>query len=1094
MNAPDLHVHSTYSTYDGLGTPKATVERAKELGWPGVVLTEHGWCGSAPPFYKAARAAGINPIIGCEFYVVPDELLGVQDKDARSASFHLTVLALSREGYFNLVQWISFANRQENFYYKPRISPEVMAEIAPYPLYHNVVLSGCLGSELCQSLLHSNGNGVEAGMSYVDAMRDLFPNFYIELQNHYHWKFYGKEQYTAYNRMVDEEAIVRAGLLEISKITDTPCVITNDAHFQAPDQRKAHMHLKAANFRHRDDTHMGTSEATRADQFIADYVYWTSYMRPLEEIADEIDDGELHLENNFAIAEEANIKLDPLDNFKYSIPFSGYDDPYNEIVHRAKPRLKKLVTLYGEMARERFYYELDAMGDFAHYLLLLAKWLERAHAQGILTWTRGSAANSIVCYCLEIHEIDSIRYKLTFERFVNPARKKAPDIDIDIEKERYEDFMRIVHEDMEKLEGKNQCIPICNYGTLANRSAFKKMASALGMSPEQQEELSKLLPQMIDSGMVKKDSDAYASVEHEFPELYPLVEKVFDSISQVGQHPCGWLLGTKDKPVEKWVPKFWIASSKTPVTAYNMKALEDMGWLKLDALRLDTITVIKKTLILAGKNPLDWNSIPVDDPDTFEMLREGRTEGIHSLQGKTQRRGCIEAEVKTIDDVVAVQALYRPSGTRTGFTKVYNARRRGEEEVTYPHEVVEKILGDTFGLPIYQEQVMEIGQAIGMDNEQVAKMYDAIKAAKGVGREAKEKFELIEPDFFDLAMQLMSEQEAQEIWELFDAFQGYGFNRGHATSYALLAVREAYCKANHPQEFFAALLDVFSKRSRYLAAARAEGFRLLEPDVNASAVGFSRGNQPNTIRVGLGSIDGLGSVAARTIVEGAPYHSLDDFLALPASKVKENQREALGRIGALNSLGIKGDGKLETQVELLGFCINEPDVFDGIEPKHVARWESNGHQHLGYYEGLEITPDRATVSKLFWVPPMEGKKAYDLKASPWALVKTNLLLVVDENGIPFQFMANEDKREETAFLDFLYEHGAGTVVCVRGAIRQPFDPDGPMGFRFSDFTGCKEEDPQFWNYDEEGMTTKEFKKKLIQLHANLRAAKRARYA
>ena len=1061
--APDLHTHSSFSMLDGMGSPEAVVKRAKELGWGAAALTEHGWLGSTPLFYQACKAEGIKPIIGCEIYVVPD----VEIKEKGEKRFHLTVLALSVEGYHNLVKWVTFAMQRENYYYNPRISPELMAEIAPYPLHHNVVLSGCLGSELNQTLLKSNGSGIPLACVYVEAMRSIFPNFYLELADHSKQKFLGLGE--SYDRMIEQEGMIRTVLLELHELTGTPIVVTNDSHFQSIAQRKAHLAMVSSN-RHRGDSHYGISAERKLQEFLPHYAYWMNYMRPMEAIADGLPAKyrEVAIENVLEIVEEADIRLDPLDIFNYSIPFSGYENPIAQIRARSKRRLAQLVSRHGEGARDRFEHELAAMGDFAHYLLTMSDFLRYARRQGILTNSRGSAANSIVCYCLEIHDIDSIRWGLVFERFYNPSRKKLPDIDIDIEYDRYDDFMRYVKERMTELEGEGSVVQICNLGTLANRSAFRMVADSLGISKEEQDDITKLLPQMIDSGVVDKDTDVYSALKEQYPEIYDLVSTVFDGIRQVSQHACGWLFGTKDRPIEQWIPLYLIASSGTMVTQYDLKSLDAFGLVKGDFLRLKTLSVVKRTLNLIGQSELDLSQIPLDDDVTFEMLRQGKTEGVFTLQGKENRRGVMEVDAKNVHDVIASVAIYRPALTRPGYDKVYNKRRRGFEDVEYPCEIAEKVLGSTYGIPIFQEQILELGYALGMDHREVEEFLQAIKMAKGVGRGAKEAFSKIRPMYDAHAKKLLTKDEANALWNLIDKFQGYGFNKGHATSYGILALQSAYLKANFPQHFYTALLDVYPEKLRYIASARAEGFRFSAPSCNQSGRGFSLGDKSTNIRVGLARIRGLGPVAIEAIVGGQPFASFSDFKErIPARAVSKPRIEALAALGAFSDLGIRGDADDLLELQLLGFTLGRPKMLKGIKPKHVRPWQSAKHRFLGYTRAADMAEAYCSVAKLFWIPNLSDKEILEKKASTWALTKTTLLKCVDVNGIPFQLMVNEDRPEDVAILEFLAKHFRDSAVCVSGAVRQPFLQEGPMGYRYYGVTGARESDPQVWNYKSE---------------------------
>ncbi len=1057
-NFIDLHCHSTYSIQDGFGTPEMIAKRAVKLGWNAAAITEHGWLGSAPAFYKACAAEGIKPIIGCEFYVTPDH--AERTKEFSDASFHLTVLALSKEGYQNLVVWNTFAHQRENYYRKPRIAIAEMVEVAPYDLKHNVILSGCLGSEICQMMLAENGRGLSLGQLYVEALKSVFPNFYIEIQNHAIPKFIDSG-FTMYEQVLEDERRVREKLIELSRVSGVPLVITNDSHLQSPKQRKAHIAMKASSWRNRDDTHLGRSTEQLISTYLPDYAYFGSYMRDMEEVADGIP--RQALESVAEIVKESNIKLDPLDNFSYSIPFSGYKKPVDRIRNRARKRLEKAIAKHGQAALDRFEMELEAMGEFAHYLLLMSDFIIAARRQGILTWTRGSAACSFLCYCLKIHDIDSIRFKLTFSRFFNPARKKLPDVDIDIDPARMDDFMRLVQEKMEPLIGEGQVIRICNLGTAQNRAAFRMAASALGIPKEEQDEITKLLPQMTDSDMAE-DADVFEGLKTKYPQLYDLTSAIFDSIKNVSQHASAWVFGTRDRKVEDWIPLTLIASSNTMVTQFDMKYIEEFGFVKGDFLYLKSLTVISNALRAIGKSPLDFHKIPLDDPATMEMIREGHVEGVHTLQGKSTRKGMQEMEVNSIEEIIIGAALYRPANTRVDKDKLYNARRTGAEIVDYPSPLVEQIVGDTFGVPVFQEQAMEIGYAVGMDDAGVDDIYQAIKKAKGAGRGAKAAFAEVKPTFMKPARKVMNKTEAQATWEFVQDFQGYGLNKGHATSLGIIGDRMAYLKCHHPTEYYAALLDVFDDRPTYLAAARSEGYKFLLPDVNFSSGGFSTAkDQESAIRVGLGNIAKIGPGAVKEILAHQPFTDYDDFLGrTKRAAVKSNMIENLARIGALESLGVKGERSDEVEFEILGFTVNRPHAFQDCKPKHTrARTSESGWRHLGRYKGVDSTEIRCSVSKMFWLPP--GAKL-ELKASPWANVKTWLYTCLDESGVPFHLMVNEDKEYEVKLLKFLERKCQGAVICADGMVRLPFGQGGPQGFRMFGITGAGwNDDPQIWH-------------------------------
>jgi DNA polymerase-3 subunit alpha len=1111
-NYIDLHAHSTFSSAmtagDAFGTTQQMVDRAVELGWSAVAITDHGWLGGAPSLYKAAKKAGIKPIIGCEMYVTPDHLFGIRGKEADGWTFHLTVLALSKEGYENLVVWTSEAMLRDNYHRKPRISLFRMAEIAPHSLHHNVVLSGCLASELSRTLADTNGTGMALGAAYIDQMKMLFPNFYIEVVDHGIPKFMDEDSYPAYMVMLAREAEVREKLLALAETTGTNVVLTNDSHMPHASDRKAHIALKAAGWRSRDDEHMGKSVESLISKYLPDYTYFGNYMRNMEKVVDRADDiPSSALESVADIVGEANIRLEPIDNFTYSIPSSGRENPVEAINRRIRKRLRDLSEKHGKVARRRIEHELKSMEGFADYLLLMSDFVRAAKKQGILTWTRGSAANSLLCYCLEIHDIDSIEYGLLFSRFFNPARKKLPDIDLDIDPERYDDFMQIVHEKMEPLVGKRQVVQISNWGTAANRKAFRMAASALGMPKEEQDEIAKLLPQMIDSGMADEDTDVFMALKEDYPELYEIADSIFDSITSVSQHACAWVFGTRDRPLAEWVPLYLIASSGTLVTQYDFKTMEDFGLTKMDFLRLKTLSIVSKTMRMIGKSPLEFHNLPLDDESTFEMIGSGMVEGVHTLQGKETRKGVTEMKPESVHDIILAAALYRPANTREGKDRDYLERRRGGEIVEYEHEILEEILGPTLGLSIFQEQAMEICYACGLDDEFVDDVYQAIKKAKGAGRGAKEAFSALESRFSKRSRRHLgiSKRMAGELWERVKSFQGYGFNKGHATSYGLLGYLVAYLKCHYPAEFFAALLDVFPERPTYLAAARSEGYKFLPPDVNRSGRGFGIDKfQDNAIRVGISKVRNVGPAGTSEVLNGQPFTDFDDFKARTTRRsIKAPAIESLQQIGAFESLGIPGDAENEdeAQFHILGFTLKRPRAFRGCKPLHVGeRVSDSGWRHLGRTKGLELCQGRTSVSKQFWLPhyseieeyTQTGKKKMsylNLKASPWANVKTWLLEAVDENGVPFHLMVNEDKEYEVRLLKFLYEKCEGTVVCLDGMTRLPFMQTGPPGFRLFNVTGAINNDPQIFH-----LPPKKEKKYKAAIAALDEVKRRERYA
>lgn len=795
-NAPELHAHLGYSVYDGLGSPYSLVERGFELGWDAVSATEHGNMASTPALYAAVIAKKwwrgnslglpegspkptMKLVPGVELYVAPEEDLVDKDKDVLQETRHLTVHALNFEGYENLVRWSNESFTRPNYYSKPRLSLERMAEIAPRGLHHNVVSSGCLGGECCQCILHV---GADAARLYLDSARQLFPNFYVEVQDHSIDKFLGVGL-TAYEEMCQAQDVVNAELIRLAKELGIKLILTNDSHFQRQAQRKPHMAMMARkSFRKEKESHERETHSSTTAEFQAEYIYYGSYLRSLERVSERFDPSIRRemLQSVREVVDASEFELEPIKKFSYTLPISKSTSPIEDVRDRSTRRLKMMIARHGDVARVRFEYELGAMADFAHYLLIYADIVKMARDQGVYTWTRGSACASLVCFCLGVHQIDPIHYGLLFERFVNPARAKFPDVDLDIESNRQPDVAKMVGEYMDSIG--QHMLPICTHQTVSNRNAFRMMAEASGIEKEQIDELAKLLPQMIDSGMVNSDEEAYELIREEYGiDLHGDASAIFDTIGGFSQHACAFVIGTKERPLSAWVPEYRIGSSDAVVTQYNMKQIEALGFLKLDLLKLDTLSILHSVARQLGED-MDWidrlgmTELGIYDspePEAMALLREGRTDGVFTFQGATQRRGCVEVAPETTQDLVAIQAIYRPGATRSGADKQFVNRRHGREQWTHLNSFTEKRWGDTYGIPIYQEQIMELGFDLGMSGAEVDDLYKAIKMAKGIGRGAAEMFAAFEPVFRKYSDKLMPQEDADAIWARTDAMQGY---------------------------------------------------------------------------------------------------------------------------------------------------------------------------------------------------------------------------------------------------------------------------------------------------------------------------------
>lgn len=1090
-NAPDLHVHSGYSIYDGQGSPAGVVQRGVELGWDAIVLTEHGHMMSVPALYHEARAAGIKPIVGCEMYVCPEDALIDGDKTVLKERRHLTVLALSFDGYRNMVAWQKQSMERPAYYDGPRISMERMAEIAPHGLHHNVILSGCLGGELCQCILDSDTReqAGDVGRLYLESAANLFPNFYVELQNHAIGKWLDRG-FTAYDDMLHSQEQSRDVLLDLAQELSIPVIVTNDSHYQSHEQRRAHIAMMARKqHRKSKESHERATTASTSDAFLPQYIYWGSYMREIEPIAETMPAwaAKQAIQSIREIVDAADVRLDPLDKRSYTFPRSAHDDPEAEIRRRSKGRLKLLASRHGDSVYEKFEYELSAMKQFAHYLLIYSDVIKMAREQGTYTWTRGSACGSIVTFCLRIHSIDPLHYGLLFERFVNPARSTFPDVDIDFEAHKRDDIARMVEEYMAELG--QEVLHICNFTRAANRQAFRIVAEAEGIDKEKIDELVKLIPQMIDTGMATTDEEAFEILREEMGiDLHAQAAAIFDAPSGISQHACAYVIGTEERPLSDWVPPYLIGSSNGKVTQYNMKWIEALGYLKLDLLRLDTLSIMHSIARQLGKD-MDWldslcqTDIGIydeDDPDLFKMLSEGRTDGVFTFQGSTQRRGCLEVRPENTRDLVHIQGLYRPSGTRTGLDKTLVARRHGTEQWSHLNALTAEHWDETYGLPIFQEQVMQLGFSMGMSGAEVDDLYKAIKTAKGMGRGAAELFAAFEPTFRKYAEKLMSEEEADEIWRRFDALQGYTFNKIHATSFAILGRKSAKLKSDHPREHFVACLERFPDNPRYVAAARSEGFTFESPCINRSGGGFSRGTGKRGIRIGLLRVAGVGPGAASEIVRNQPFSSVEDLRERTnSSRVKAPTIEALAAVGALEDVGVQGDADDLEQLRLLSMVIGTPTAFAGCEPQLFTKGRSQW-KFLGLDSTATFTEGKTFCAKLFWIP---DNAQFATKASPNGSWQAHCLDAVDINGIPFDILVSDKKYSESLLIKHLATM-KGSVVCVEGKIRAPFERGDNTAFSLWGVAGGEQGMPQMWH------CTAADAKAVIQIHQAKREERR----
>ncbi|TAM78499.1 DNA polymerase III subunit alpha [bacterium] len=875
MSFVHLHVHSEYSLLDGACRIEDLCRRTVEEGAPGIALTDHGVMFGAMEFYYAAKDHGIVPIIGCEAYLAPR---GRKDRSVRNEA-HVTLLAADHTGYKNLVTLIS-AGFLEGYYYKPRIDLDLLEQ-------HNdglIVLSGCMSGLVAAPLLKNDrATALENAKVYHEILGD---RFYIEVMRH---------------GMPEEDEINR-GLVSIARELDLPLVATNDSHYLNRADAPAHDVLLC----------IGTGKTvsdTQRLKFFSDQFYIKTPQEMRELFADLPD----ACDNTVEIAKRIDIKI-PERIFHLPV----YPVPEPEKTPQAYLRElceTGLAERYGAQRaagdrelRERLEYELGVivkMG-FASYFLIVWDFIKYARDHGIPVGPgRGSAAGSLVSYCLRISNVDPIRFSLIFERFLNPDRISMPDIDTDFCVERRDEVIRYV----EEKYGKERVAQIVTFGTMLARAAVRDAGRALAVPLPDVDKVAKLIP----SG---PGGLSIAQSLEQIPELRmmydnsPQVRQLLDTARSIeglarhaSTHAAGVVIGKE--PLTQYAPLIKLGEGDVN-TQYSMGWIEKIGLLKMDFLGLRNLTVMQNAVeeIRRTVDPVfDLETITLEDPKTFALLSQGRTTGVFQFESDGMRRYLMELRPSSLDDLVAMNALYRPGPM--DWIPDFIAGKHGKKKPTYLHPKLEPILAETYGVAVYQEQVMQIARELAGFT-----MGQADELRKVMGKKQVDKVPKYRKKFVDGCMANgIDEALAEKIFGFIEPFAGYGFNKSHSVCYGLIAYQTAYLKANFPQQYMAALAssvrDKTEKLVEYIEESRALGIDVLPPDVNVSQSDFSADGA--AIRFGLSAIKGVGESAVRAIIvgreESGPFADIFDLAArVDIKQLNKRVLEALVKAGALDSL------------------------------------------------------------------------------------------------------------------------------------------------------------------------------------------------
>ena len=877
-----LHVHTEYSLLDGACRIKDLPKLVKEMGQTACAITDHGVMYGAIDFYRACKAEGIKPIIGCEVYVAPRTRFDKQhefDSEAR----HLVLLCENEEGYRNLSYLVSMAH-VEGFYIKPRIDLALLRE-------HSkglIALSACLAGEIPRRL---RSGSYEGAKEYALTLAEIFgpDHFYLELQDH----------------GIREQAIVNQGILRLHEETGLPLVVTNDAHYLRKEDAYAHDVLLCIQ-----------TGKTVDDENRMRYEPQNFYLRTTEEMAALFPEYPEAVENTGKIAEMCNVEF----TFgKYHLPEFKLPEGYDSFSYFKELCDKGYRERYGEGSealRRQLTYEQDMIEKmgFTDYFLIVSDFVRYARSVGIPVGPgRGSAAGSMVSYCLHITDIDPIPYSLYFERFLNPERVSMPDIDMDFGDTRRGEVVEYVR----RKYGEDHVAQIVTFGTMAARGVIRDVGRALNMSYADCDVIAKLIPNALHITL-----DEAMKLSRELRERYESEEQVKKLIDtaralegmprHASTHAAGVVI-TKD-PVVDYVPL--ARNDDTIVCQYTMVTLEELGLLKMDFLGLRNLTILDDAvkLIHEKEKSFTLSSIPDNDPDTYAMLQAGRTSGVFQLESSGMTGVCTSMKPESIEDLTAIIALYRP-GPMDSIPR-FIASKHDPKLVTYLHPSLEPILGVTYGCIVYQEQVIEIFRRLaGYSLGQADLVRRAISKKKAKQIEAERQAFIYGDAQRGIAGCVaggIPAETAQAIYQDIYDFANYAFNKAHAVSYAVVAYQTAYCKCHYTKEYMAALLssvlDSSDKVSEYFAECRENGIALLPPDVNHSSDCFTV--EPGGIRFGLVAIKNIGRGLIQRMMRererGGPFTDFEDFCKrMDGADMNKRAVENLIRAGAFDSTGAR---------------------------------------------------------------------------------------------------------------------------------------------------------------------------------------------
>ena len=930
-----LHVHSQYSILDGAASVRGLVAKAKGDGMTALALTDHGNMFGIKEFYDVCRKEGIKPILGCETYVSARTRFDKTDAKLDRAGDHLILLAKNKAGYQNLLKLVSFANT-EGFYYKPRIDKELLEKYSE----GLIVTSACLGGEIPQKIMDDDPQGTDEAIMWFK--RVFGDDYYLELQRH------PSELPQLRREVYDRQVIVNKKILELAEKHQVKVIATNDVHFINAEDADAHDLLICLN------TGKDLDDPDRMRYTKQEWFKTTAEMNRLfsdvpqaientNEIAAKIEEYKLDSDPimpDFPIPENFATEEEYRQRFPEELLLTEFgEDAYNRLGGYEKVVRVKLEsdylehltcegakTRYGnpvpDDVKERIDFELDTIKTmgFPGYFLITQDFINAARKMGVLVGPgRGSAAGSVVSYCVGITNIDPMKYDLLFERFLNPDRISMPDVDIDFD----DDGRQLVLDWVTQKYGKEKVAHICTFGTMATKLAIRDVARVLKLPLSEADRLAKLVPEA--------PKMSFTQAYHDSPELkqeknsnnelvrstLKFAETLEGSVRQTGVHACGILI-SRD-PLSDHIPIMPTKDEELYTTQYDGRFVESIGLLKMDFLGLKTLSIIKETIEnvrLSKGITIDIDKIPGDDEKTFELFSRGDTTGIFQFESPGMKKHLRALKPNRFEDLVAMNALYRPGPME--YIPLFINRKHGRDKIEYDHPLMEPYLKDTYGITVYQEQVMLQSRALGGFTRG-----DSDSLRKAMGKKVKAMMDKLKVKFMDGCkanpefMKGCEEKKADadklidKIWKDWEAFASYAFNKSHSVCYAHVAYQTGYLKAHFPGEFMAANmsrnLSNITEITKLMEESKRMGINVLGPDVNESFIKFTV-NKNGNVRFGMAAVKGVGEGAVQDIIrareKGGEFKDIYDFAErVSLQSVNKKNLEALAISGAFDGFG-----------------------------------------------------------------------------------------------------------------------------------------------------------------------------------------------